>query len=139
MVTLKFFHNAKYSLSLWSKLAIGHGKWFLNTMQFVPYQTVPYHQVWMYYHKIDFRFFLKSSLHWFSLNQFIKPCEDLAPPTEAWGRRFRLKRGLLLLLLFPVLATGFPEAQAKVEARDLKRIKINCRINVEYDIENEEG
>ena len=53
-----------------------------------------------------------------------------------------------MLLLFPVLATGFPEAQAKVEARDLKKDKnkcyryikkTNCRINVEYDIENEKG
>ena len=34
-VTLKLFLNAKCSLSLWSKLAIGHGKWFLNTNLFL--------------------------------------------------------------------------------------------------------
>ena len=31
LVTLKLFLNAKCSLSLWSKLTIGHGKWFLIT------------------------------------------------------------------------------------------------------------
>ena len=30
MVTLKLFLNAKCSLSLWSKLAIGHEKWFFK-------------------------------------------------------------------------------------------------------------
>ena len=40
LVTLKLFLNAKCSLSLWSKLTIGHRKWFLNT-NFVPYQNVP--------------------------------------------------------------------------------------------------
>ena len=40
LVTLKLFLNAKRSLSLWSKLTIGHRKWFLNT-NFVPYQNVP--------------------------------------------------------------------------------------------------
>jgi hypothetical protein len=34
-VTLKLFLNAKCSLSLWSKLTIGHGKWFLNTNLFL--------------------------------------------------------------------------------------------------------
>ena len=31
LVTLKLFLNAKSSLSLWSQLAFGHEKWFLNT------------------------------------------------------------------------------------------------------------
>ena len=31
LVTLKLFLNAKSSLSLWSKLAFGHRKWFLYT------------------------------------------------------------------------------------------------------------
>ena len=31
LVTLKLFLNAKRSLSLWSKLAFGHGKWFLKS------------------------------------------------------------------------------------------------------------
>ena len=35
LITLKLFLNAKSSLSLWSKLAIGHGKWFLNTNLFL--------------------------------------------------------------------------------------------------------
>ena len=35
LVTLKLFLNAKCSLSLWSKLTIGHGKWFLNTNLFL--------------------------------------------------------------------------------------------------------
>ena len=35
LVTLKLFLNAKCSLSLWSKLTIGHRKWFLNTNLFV--------------------------------------------------------------------------------------------------------
>ena len=35
LVTLKLFLNAKSSLSLWSKLAHGHGKWFLNTNLFL--------------------------------------------------------------------------------------------------------
>ena len=35
MVTLKLFINAKCSLSLWSKLAFGHGKWFFNTNLFL--------------------------------------------------------------------------------------------------------
>ena len=35
LVTLKLFLNAKFSLSLWSKLTIGHGKWFLNTNLFL--------------------------------------------------------------------------------------------------------
>ena len=30
MVTVKLFVNTKSSLSLWSKLTIGHWKWFLN-------------------------------------------------------------------------------------------------------------
>ena len=47
LVKLKLFLNAKSSLSSWSKRQIGHGKWFLNTYQFVPYQTVPYCQVWL--------------------------------------------------------------------------------------------
>ena len=34
LVTLKLFLNAKSSLSLWSKLAFGHRKWFLNTNLF---------------------------------------------------------------------------------------------------------
>ena len=34
-VTLKLFLNAKCSLSLWSKLAFGRGKWFLNTNLFL--------------------------------------------------------------------------------------------------------
>ena len=34
LVTLKLFLNAKCSLFLWSKLAFGHGKWFLNTNLF---------------------------------------------------------------------------------------------------------
>ena len=33
--TLKWFLNSKCSLSLWCKLAIGHGKWFLNTNLFL--------------------------------------------------------------------------------------------------------
>ena len=35
LVTLKLFLIAKCSLSLWSKLAIGHRKWFLNTNLFL--------------------------------------------------------------------------------------------------------
>ena len=35
LVNLKLFLNAKCSLSLWSKLAFGHGKWFLNTNLFL--------------------------------------------------------------------------------------------------------
>ena len=35
LVTLKLFLNAKCSLSLRSKLTIGHGKWFLNTNLFL--------------------------------------------------------------------------------------------------------
>ena len=35
LVTLKLFLNAKCSLSLWSRLAFGHGKWFLNTILFL--------------------------------------------------------------------------------------------------------
>ena len=35
LVTLKLFPNAKCSLSLWSKLAICHRKWFLNTNLFL--------------------------------------------------------------------------------------------------------
>ena len=35
LVTLKLFLDAKCSLSLWSKLTIGHGKWFLNTNLFL--------------------------------------------------------------------------------------------------------
>ena len=35
LVTLKLFLNAKCSLFLWSKLTIGHGKWFLNTNLFL--------------------------------------------------------------------------------------------------------
>ena len=35
LVTLKLFLNAKCSLSLWSKLTIGHRKWFLNTNLFL--------------------------------------------------------------------------------------------------------
>ena len=31
LVPLKLFLNTKCSLSLWSKLTIGHGKWFLKT------------------------------------------------------------------------------------------------------------
>ena len=34
-VTLKLFLNAKCSLSLWSKLAFGRKKWFLNTNLFL--------------------------------------------------------------------------------------------------------
>ena len=34
-VALKFFPNAKSSLSLWSKWQIGHRKWFLNTNLFL--------------------------------------------------------------------------------------------------------
>ena len=34
LVTLKLFLNTKSSLSLWSKLAFGHGKWFLKTNLF---------------------------------------------------------------------------------------------------------
>ena len=34
-VTLKLFLNAQWYLSLWSKLTIGHGKWFLNTNLFL--------------------------------------------------------------------------------------------------------
>ena len=34
LVSLKLFLNAKSSLSLWSKLAFGHRKWFLNTNLF---------------------------------------------------------------------------------------------------------
>ena len=41
LVALKLFLNAKSSLSLWSKWQIGHRK-------FVPYQNVPYCQVWLY-------------------------------------------------------------------------------------------
>ena len=33
--TLELFLNAKCSLSLWSKLAFGHTKWFLNTNLFL--------------------------------------------------------------------------------------------------------
>ena len=35
LVTLKLFLNAKCSLSLWSKLTIGHWKWFLNNNLFL--------------------------------------------------------------------------------------------------------
>ena len=35
LVTLKLFLNAKCSLSLWSKLTIGHGKWFLKSNLFL--------------------------------------------------------------------------------------------------------
>ena len=35
LVTLKLFINTKCSLSLWSKLTIGHGKGFLNTNLFL--------------------------------------------------------------------------------------------------------
>jgi hypothetical protein len=35
LVTLKLILNAKCSLSLWSKLSIGHGKWFLNANLFL--------------------------------------------------------------------------------------------------------
>ena len=35
LVTLKLFLNAKCFLSLWSKLAFGHRKWFLNTNLFL--------------------------------------------------------------------------------------------------------
>jgi hypothetical protein len=35
LVTLTLFLNAKCSLSLWSKLAIGHEKWCLNTNLFL--------------------------------------------------------------------------------------------------------
>ena len=35
LVALKLFLSAKCSLSLWSKLAIGPGKWFLNTNLFL--------------------------------------------------------------------------------------------------------
>ena len=35
LVTLKLFLSAKCSLSLWSKLAIGHRKWFPNTNLFL--------------------------------------------------------------------------------------------------------
>ena len=35
LVTLILFLNAKCSLFLWSKLTIGHGKWFLNTNLFL--------------------------------------------------------------------------------------------------------
>ena len=35
MVTLKLFLNAKCSLFLWSKLAFGHRRWFLNTNLFL--------------------------------------------------------------------------------------------------------
>ena len=35
LITLKFFLNVKSYLPLWSKLAFGHGKWFLNTNLFL--------------------------------------------------------------------------------------------------------
>ena len=35
LVNLKVFLNTKCSLSLWSKLTIGHRKWFLNTNLFL--------------------------------------------------------------------------------------------------------
>ena len=35
LVILKLFLNAKFSLFLWSKLVIGHRKWFLNTNLFL--------------------------------------------------------------------------------------------------------
>ena len=35
LVTLKLFLNAKSSLSLWCKLAFGHGKWCLNNNLFL--------------------------------------------------------------------------------------------------------
>ena len=35
LVTLELFFNAKCSLFLWSKLQIGHGKWFPNTNLFL--------------------------------------------------------------------------------------------------------
>ena len=35
LVTLKLFLNTKCFLSLWSKLAFGHRKWFLNTNLFL--------------------------------------------------------------------------------------------------------
>ena len=35
LVILKWFLNAKCSLSLWRKTAIGHGKWFLHTNLFL--------------------------------------------------------------------------------------------------------
>ena len=41
LVTLKLFLNTKCSLSLWSKLTIGHWKWFLNTNLFLI-------KVWLY-------------------------------------------------------------------------------------------
>ena len=34
LVTLNLFLNTKCSLSFWSKLTIGHGKWYLNTNLF---------------------------------------------------------------------------------------------------------
>ena len=54
-----------------------------------------------------------------------------------------------MLLLFPVLAAGFPEAQTKVEARDLKKDinkcyryirKTNCRMwNTTSKMEKDKG
>ena len=49
LVALKLFLNAKCSSSLWSKLTIGHGKWFLNINLFlIKTFLISYHQVWLY-------------------------------------------------------------------------------------------
>ena len=56
LVTLKLFLNTKCSLSIWSKSAFGHSKWFLNTDLFLikPFLIT---QVWLYL-KSDFKHIL---------------------------------------------------------------------------------
>ena len=67
LVTLKLFLIAKCSLSLWSKLTIGHGKWFLNK-QFL---ITRFDWRWKSY---SFFFLIFSLLHFFHIiNRKIPP------------------------------------------------------------------
>jgi hypothetical protein len=49
LVALKLFLNAKCFLSLWSKLQIGRGKWFLNTNKFLikPFLIAKFDCIWV--------------------------------------------------------------------------------------------